>query len=104
MEPSFDQPPVPHAAPAPRSPYVDAVRRAWRQASAASDPQTDALRLALNALGKDGRARGASITSLLHALDRLAGTRSPLHEAEPGFDRVREWAGTELIRAYYGQG
>ena len=104
MEPSSEHTSASSAPSTPRSPYVDAVRRAWRLTGAASDPHTDALRLALHALGKDGRARGASITSLLQALDRLAGTRAPRHDTEPGFDRVREWAGTELIRAYYGQG
>ena len=87
---------------APRSPYLDAVRRAWRSVAADVDPRIDALALALHAFARDGRARGASVESLLRALDRLA--HPPIGEPEPGFTYVREWAGTEVIRAYYAGG
>jgi hypothetical protein len=94
------EPPPPVA----RSPYVDAVRRAWRATAADVDPRTDALVLALHALARDARARGASIGSVLRVLDRLAPGVVGGDDSEPGFDRVRDWAGTQVIRAYYGGG
>ena len=105
------EPPRSPATPAPasasttrahRGPYLDAVRRAWRSVAADVDPRIDALALALHAFARDGRARGASVESLLRALDRLA--HPPIGEPEPGFTYVREWAGTEVIRAYYTGG
>lgn len=85
-----------------RSPYLDLVRRAWRATPDDVDPRTGALALALSAFAKDGRARGATVESLLHALDRLTRSVAGRDESEPGFARVREWAGTQVIRAYYG--
>jgi hypothetical protein len=85
-----------------RSPYLRAVRRAWRAAPRGSDPRGIALSLALRAYAKDGRARGAPVEALLRALDRL--THPALGDAPPEAAPVREWAGVEIIRAYYADG
>ena len=86
------------------SPYLAAVHHAWREVCATSEPRSDALRLALHALARDARARGLAVSALLRMLDQLTKPRSPADAETPGFDRVREWAGTEVIRAYYGAG
>jgi hypothetical protein len=41
---------------------------------------------------------------VLRVLDRLAPGVVGGDDSEPGFDRVRDWAGTQVIRAYYGGG
>lgn len=103
LSPRFEPAAVPGASYA-RGPYLDAVRRAWRATTVDLDPRSDALALALHAFAKDGRARGASVESLLRALDRLARASAGRDEREPGFAAVREWAGTQVIRAYYTVG
>lgn len=73
------------------------VRQAWRVARRGPDPHADGFAQALRAFARDGRARGASVAALLRALDGLVRR----DDGEPGFERVREWAGTQVIRAYY---
>ena len=114
MSLSPDFPPTPAAdlvaAPAhgassiARTPYLDLVRQAWRATAADTDPRADRLALALHAFARDGRARGAPVESLLGALDRLSRWVGHVDDVEPGFERVRDWAGTVVIRAYYGVG
>lgn len=86
------------------SPALDAVRRAWRATPADVDPRTEALAGALRALAREGHARGATVESLLCALDRLTRWVGAADELEPGFGIVRDWAGTVVIRAYFGVG
>ncbi|GLC23797.1 hypothetical protein [Roseisolibacter agri] len=105
MESIQQQTDVPPERPESRdvaSPYLAAVHRAWRDVCTTTEPRSDTLRLALHALARDARARGLGVQSLLKLLDQLTKPRSPADAATPGFDRVREWAGTEVIRAYYG--
>ena len=88
---------VPAAA---RGPYFLALRAAWRTASEARDGEHPALALAVAAFARDGRARGAPVELLLRALDTIV--RPQLGgDAALDFASVREWAGTQLIRAYY---
>jgi hypothetical protein len=86
-----------------RGPYFAAVRRAWRAACEAGDPDRPELALALATFGCDGRARGVPVETLLRALDTI------VHEADA--ERLelsaagtrasaREWAGERVIRAY----
>jgi hypothetical protein len=86
--------------PAARGPYLSAVREAWRRARDSHDPHSDALAFALSVFARDGRARGQSVASLLRTLDSLV---RPARggDAALDFDNVREWAGTQVIRAYY---
>lgn len=94
--------PVPRAAPTlpgGRSAYLGAVRVAWRRARAGEEPRADALALALRVFARDGRARGATVESLLRALDGVV--RSVDGPEADDADRVRDWAGTQVIRAYY---
>lgn len=105
MESTQQHADVPQERPQPPdagSPYLAAVHRAWREVCATTEPRSDALRLALHALARDARARGLAVQSLLKALDQLTKPPTPADAATPGFERVREWAGTEVIRAYYG--
>ncbi len=83
-----------------RGPYLSAVREAWRSACLLSDPRAPALDLALRAFARDGRARGASVGSLLRALDALV---RPTEGGDAGLDvpTLREWAGTQVIRSFY---
>jgi len=74
---------------------------AWQRARAAADPRGDELARALRAVAREARAGGAPVTALLRALDRLAAADG---DAAAGFARVRAWAGTEVIRAYYRDG
>ena len=96
-EPRAEQPP--HEV-SPKGPYLSAVREAWRNASLAHDARSPALDLALRAYARDGRARGASVGSLLRALDALV---RPHEGGDAGLDlpTLREWAGTQVIRSYY---
>lgn len=78
-----------------------AVRQAWLTARGAYDATPAAVDRAVAAYARDGRERGAPVETLLRGLDAVIG-------AEPGVDaegvdpvRVRQWAGTQLIRAYY---
>jgi hypothetical protein len=93
------QPPAPTEG-AVKSPYLGAVREAWRNACLLSDPRSPALDLALRAFARDGRARGASVGSLLRALDSLV---RPPDGKDSGLDvpMLREWAGTQVIRSFY---
>jgi hypothetical protein len=93
-------------SPEPRQPECPAVssfeslaevRQAWRAARRRTDPHAEGLARALHAFARDGRARGAPVAALLQALDGLVRR----DDGEPGFERVREWAGTQVIRAYY---
>lgn len=85
---------------APKGPYLGAVREAWRNACRLSDPRSPALDLALRAFARDGRARGASVGSLLRALDSLV--RPPDGgDTELDVPTLREWAGTQVIRSFY---
>jgi len=101
--PTSDAAPGAASAPASRSPYLAAVRAAWRDALEAQDPRAQALGLALCLFARDGHARGLPVATLLHALDGLVrpargGDRSELAAVE----QLRAWAGTQVIRAYYG--
>lgn len=82
------------------SPALTAVREAWTTARRARDEQHPALRRALAAFARDGRARGIPVAALLQALDTLV---RPGQGGDPtlDFQRVREAAGTAVIRAYY---
>jgi hypothetical protein len=77
-----------------------AVREAWQRAHAANDAHDPGLGLALAAYARDGRARGVPVATLLRALDIVV---CPARggEAHLNFGRVREAAGTCLIRSYY---
>ena len=85
---------------APTGEYIGAVRDAWRAASLLPDPHSPTLQGALRAFAHDGRARGASVGSLLRALDALV---RPHEGGDAGLDvpTLREWAGTQVIRSYY---
>lgn len=89
--------------PVGRSHYLGAVRDAWRNARAAHESRSDALILALRMFARDGHARGVPIASLLRSLDSLVRPEPAelLGPDSDGFDAVRAWAGTEVIRAYY---
>lgn len=89
---------TPHAA---RGPYLDAVRSAWRVAREAHDERHPALALALAAYARDGSAREVPVEVLLRALDTIV---YPQHggDAQLDFSDARDWAGTLLIRRYYG--
>src|SRR5206468_3838045 len=66
--PATPNPPAPEpTAPEPtaKGPYLSAVRDAWRNACLLREPRSPALDLALRAFARDGRARGASVGSLL---------------------------------------
>ena len=93
-------PDTPAKGPPVKGPYLSAVREAWRTACALRDPRAPALDLALRAFARDGRARGASVGSLLRALDALV---RPTDGGDSGLDvpTLREWAGTQVIRSYY---
>ena len=97
-----DAPDAAAAAPEPttRGPYLSAVREAWRTACLRHDLRSPALDLALRAFARDGRARGASVGSLLRALDALV---RPADGSDSGLDvpTLREWAGTQVIRSFY---
>ncbi len=100
MHSSGERPHEPSAAPgAARSPYLNAVREAWRTAWKEHDPRHPRLDLALRSFARDGCARGLSISTLLRTLDGLA------HPGDGGGDMdlptMREWAGTTVIRAYF---
>ena len=97
--------PSPSHDPAPREPsvrglYLTAVREAWHRALDAREMRSDGLALALWAYARDGRARGVSVATLLRALDLLV-RPVPGRDPAPDVDRVREWAGTQVICAYY---
>jgi hypothetical protein len=85
--------------PAGRSPYLAAVRAAWRQARDGETPFSDGLALALCLFARDGRARGVPVDSLLQTLDTHV--RSATADAAEG-ELVRAWVGAHVIRAYYG--
>ena len=87
-----------------RGAHLDGVRRAWRATADDVDPRGEPLARALRAFAREGRARGALVGALLRALDRLACPLGRDDEPEPGFERVRDWAGTQVIRAYYDGG
>ena len=89
-----------HTPAAARSPYLIAVREAWRRAHASHDADDVALALALAAYARDGRARGVPVATLLRALDIVV---CPARggDARLDFGRAREVAGTQLIRSYY---
>ncbi len=104
MAASADDESAPPSGPAPHAPADDviahcqgALRAAWQRADAAADPRGEPLAEALRAVAREARARGAPVTALLRALDRLAWEGG----AEAGVTRVRAWAGTEVIRAYH---
>jgi hypothetical protein len=86
--------------PTARGPYLSAVRDAWRNACLLHDPRSPALDFALRAFARDGRARGASVGSLLRALDALV---RPANGGDLELDvpSLREWAGTQVIRSFY---
>jgi hypothetical protein len=89
-----------HTPAAARSPYLAAVREAWRRAHAAHDADDPALGLALAVYARDGRARGVPVTTLLRALDIVV-CPAQGGDAHLNFGRAREAAGTQLIRSYY---
>ena len=89
--------------PALRSPYLGAVRDAWRRAREMREPYADGLALALCLFARDGRARGVPVSALLQTLDglvrpRVIGDNVELAELE----LARSWAGAQVIRAYHG--
>jgi hypothetical protein len=103
----FVEPPPParelerrHTPAAARGPYLTAIREAWQHARAAYDAAPPALVVAVAAFAHDGRARGVPVETLLRALD-TAICRAPAGERGLDHGRVREWAGTQLIRSYY---
>jgi hypothetical protein len=81
----------------PVPPGLASVRLAWREARRSGEPRGEPLAAALRAYARRARAEGASVASLLLALDALARR----DDGEPDFARVREWAGAEVIRAYF---
>jgi hypothetical protein len=89
-----------HTPAAARGPYLAAVRDAWERARAAHDSEHPALCLALAAYARDGRARGVPVEVLLRALDTVVRPERG-GDAVLDFGRVREVAGTQLIRSYY---
>ena len=74
------------------------LQAAWERTRARVDPRSEVLADALHTVAREARTRGAPVTALLRALDRLAAMDGG---ADGGFARVRAWAGTEIIRAYY---
>ena len=98
QQPAVPQPVTPE--PGAKGPYLSAVREAWHSACHLRDPRSPALDFALRAFARDGRARGASVGTLLRALDALV---RPADGSDPGLDAplLREWAGTQVIRSFY---
>lgn len=103
VAPTHDAPIGPDAGTSPGAPAVNqaVLCEAWQRARAAADPRGEALAQALCAVAREARAGGAPVTALLRALDRLAAADGG---AAAGFARVRAWAGTEVIRAYFRDG
>lgn len=94
-EPMADADVRPSGSPVPSD--LTAVRQAWRQSRPAPDLRSAALAAALRGFACQGREAGMPIATLLRALDALARR----DDGEAGFERVREWAGTQVIRAYF---
>jgi hypothetical protein len=86
---------------AARGPYLDAVRAAWRSAREVHDRRHPALALALAAFARDGRAREVPVEVLLRALDTIVYPQDG-GDTQLDFSDARDWAGTLLIRRYYG--
>ena len=92
--------------PVARSPYLGAVRDAWRRAWEAGDLYANGLALALCLFARDGRARGVPVHALLQTLDgliRASGSGDPAELGEIAeLEQARSWAGAQVIRAYHG--
>ena len=102
-EPPDDPPPPVERRRTPadaRSRHLLAVKEAWRAARDACQLRDPRLARALAAYAPDGRARGGPVTTLLRALDILLNAPDGAHPALD-FGRMREWAGTLVIRRYY---
>ncbi|MDF1503952.1 hypothetical protein [Roseisolibacter sp. H3M3-2] len=87
----------PHTAAAPAAAAVAGVRAAWQLARRDADPHAEPFAQALRAYARDAHAGGVPVSALLQALDGLVRR----DDGEPGFERVREWAGSQVIRAYF---
>ena len=84
-----------------RGPYLAAVREAWLHARAAFDAAPPGLAFAIAAFARDGCARRIPVETLLRALDVVIGPEAGAVPAGVDHVRVREWAGTHLIRSYF---
>lgn len=99
--PASDAPASAPHEPSGRTPYLTAVRAAWRHAREAADPFGDGLALALCLFARDGRARGVPVDTLLQTLDGLVRS-GPDGTDQAGTEQLRAWVGAQVIRAYYG--
>ena len=80
------------------APELGALCSRWQQVGASLDPRSESLVDALRDLACSARASGTPITAVLRALDRLC---TADRDQAPDFRRVRAWAGSEVIRAYF---